>query len=76
MRCQEHDIYTLIAQEQLYVDVHSIPLSVPQGVHIFSDEETAQGMERNLLRNIHLSWATRVLSSFRLGLESSGMDGR
>src|SRR5205085_477110 len=35
------DIYTLIAQDQLYVDVYAVPLPEPERVHIFCDEETA-----------------------------------
>ena len=36
------DIYTLIAQDQLYVDVYTAPLSEPERVHVFCDEETAR----------------------------------
>jgi putative transposase len=36
------DIYTLIAQEQLYVDVYTIPLSELERVRVFCDEETAR----------------------------------
>jgi putative transposase len=36
------DIYTLIAQDQLYVDVYTVPLSEPERVHVFCDEETAR----------------------------------
>jgi transposase InsO family protein len=34
-------IYTLLAQEALYVDVYAAPLAEPERVHLFSDEETA-----------------------------------
>ena len=33
----------MIAQGQLYVDLRNTPLAEPQRVHIFRDQETAQG---------------------------------
>ena len=41
-RLRSDDIYTLLVQEQLYVDVYTVPLSEPERVHIFCDEETAR----------------------------------
>jgi len=35
------DIYTLLAQDALYIDVYAAPLADPERVHVFSDEETA-----------------------------------
>jgi putative transposase len=35
-------IYTMIAAEQLYVDVSAAPLAEPERVHVFCDEETAR----------------------------------
>ena len=36
------DIYTLLAREQIYADLHAAPLAEPERVHLFSNEETAQ----------------------------------
>jgi putative transposase len=38
-------IFTMIAQGELYVDLHAAPLAEPQRVRIFCDQETAQGYE-------------------------------
>lgn len=37
------DIYTLIAQEQVYVDIRAAPLAEPERVRVFRDAATAQG---------------------------------
>jgi len=36
------DIYTLLAAEQIYIDVYAAPLAEPERVHVFCDEETAR----------------------------------
>lgn len=36
------DIYTLIAKEQIYVDLYAAPFAEPDRVHLYCDEETAR----------------------------------
>jgi len=36
------DIYTLLATEQIYADLHTVPLAEADRVHLFRDEATAQ----------------------------------
>lgn len=36
------DIYTLLATEQIYADLSAAPLTEPERVHVFCDQETAQ----------------------------------
>ncbi len=48
-RATGDDIYTLLATEQLYVDVYTAPLAEPERVHIFCDKQTA------------LAWATAIM---------------
>lgn len=36
------DVYTMIANDQLYVDLHTAPLAEPERVRVFRDKETAR----------------------------------
>jgi len=41
-RATSDDLYTLLAQEALYVDLYAAPLAEPERVYVFRDEETAR----------------------------------
>src|SRR5713101_2030278 len=50
-RATSDDIYTLLATEQLYVDVYAAPLAEPERVHVFCDEQTARAWATALMQD-------------------------
>jgi len=48
------DIYMLLAQEALYIDLYAAPLAEPERVHLFGDEETASTWSIVLEQQAHL----------------------
>ncbi len=48
------DIYTLLAQDALYIDLYAAPLAEPERVHLCSDEETASIWSIALEQQTHL----------------------
>ena len=44
------DIYTLLAQDALYIDVYAAPLAEPEQVHVWSSEATARAWSIALLQ--------------------------
>lgn len=47
------DIYTLLAQDVLYIDLYAAPLAEPERAHLFSDEETASTWSIVLEQHTH-----------------------
>lgn len=47
------DIYTLLAQEALYIDVFASPLAKPEQVHVWSDENTARAWSVALVQQTY-----------------------
>jgi putative transposase len=41
-RATSDDIYTLLATDQIYVDIYAAPLAEPERVHVFCDQETSR----------------------------------
>jgi len=41
-RATSDDIYTLLATEQIYVDIYAAPLAEPERVHVFCDEVSSR----------------------------------
>ena len=47
------DIYTLLVQDMLYIDLYAAPLAEPARTHLFSDEETASAWSIVLEQHLH-----------------------
>ncbi len=50
-RATSDDIYTLLATEQIYVDVYAAPLAELEQVHVFCDEQTARAWATALVQD-------------------------